>query len=196
MKKSALFVTIATLVTLISSCVKENMDTFGNYYIYMSKDTSFLTLKDTIFINGSDTLAKDSTVKTLGITRSGISPDYPAIRIQLKVDSAYMDSMLTLCNDPLIPSTSKTDKVLYFKNATMLPTDCYELNRVTTLAANERTGRIGLKLNLSKISRLKVNQALVLPISIVSCSKDTIHPTNNRTMLKLSRRFVFKNIAL
>jgi hypothetical protein len=138
MKKTILLILVAVVVSLFSSCQKENMDTFGSYYIYMSKDTSTLILKDTLYVNGVDTLAKDSTIKTLGVSRSGILPTYPALNIQLKVDSVYMDSLVTIYNNPLIPTTSKSDKVLYTKNSILLPSSCFVIAPEVIIKQEER----------------------------------------------------------
>lgn len=195
MNKSALFVIVILTISLLSSCLKENMDTFGSYYIYMSKDTSTFTLKDTLYVNGKDTLSKDSAIKVLGVTRSGISPVYPAVNIKLKIDSAYMDSVLTIYNNPLIPSTSKSDRVLYVKNSVLLPHTCYSVIPDLTIGENERTGVIGLRLNLTKIAKIKTTKDLVFALSLVSCSSDTIRMTKKTAILKLKRSFLYKTIT-
>lgn len=60
MKKYAKHIVVAVIATLLlTSCFKENMDSFGSYYVYMSKDTSYLELKDTLLRQSNDTLAKD-----------------------------------------------------------------------------------------------------------------------------------------
>lgn len=194
MKKIVLFILVTVVISLFSACQKENMDTFGSYYIYMSKDTSSLVLKDTLYVNGIDTLAKDSVVKTLGVTRSGISPTYPALTVKLKIDSIYMDSLLTIYNNPLIPTTSKSDKVLYIKNSILLPTSCYTILPELTIKQDERIGLIGLRLNLTKIAKIKTTKDFVLGLTLVSCSSDTIRATKKTTILKLKRRFVYKTI--
>jgi len=195
MKKNALFILVAVLVSFLSSCQKENMDTFGSYYIYMSKDTSSLVLTDTLFVNGIDTLTKDSAVKTLGVSRSGISPTYAALDIKLKVDSVYMDSLVTIYNNPLIPSTSKSDKVLFAKNSILLPAYCYNIVPELAIKQDERIGVIGLKLNLTKIAKIKTTKDFVLAVTLLNSSSDTIRETKKTTILKLKRRFVYKSIT-
>lgn len=187
------FVVISASFT---SCFKENMDTFGKYYVYMSKDTTFMTLKDTLLKQGIDTLDKDSSVKVLGITRSGIAPQYPAITVRIKVDSAYLDSMSAICNNASIPTASKSSSVLYFKNTIILPADCYELNRSVVIPENGMVGEIGLRLHLKKIAKLTPSKSLILPILIQSASSDTIKQTKKRTLLRFNRKFVYKTVTL
>ena len=194
MKKTALFILVTVIVTFFFSCQKENMDTFGSYYIYMSKDTSTLILKDTLFVNGIDTLAKDSAVKTLGVSRSGILPTYPALNIQLKVDSVYIDSLITIFNNPLIPTTSKSDKVLYVKNSILLPRSCYVILPEVTIKQDERIGVIDVKLNLTQLAKIKTTKDFVLALTLQSSSSDTIRATKKTTILKLKRSFVYKTI--
>jgi hypothetical protein len=195
MKKTALIILVAVIVSLLNSCQKENMDTFGSYYVYMSKDTSSLVLKDTLYVSGKDTLAKDSAIKTLGVSRSGISPAYPALSVQMKIDSVYMDSLLTIYNNPLIPSTSKSDKVLYTKNAILLPSSCYSIVPNLTINQDERIGVIGLKLNLTKIAKIKTTKDFIFALTLVSCSNDTIKASKKSTILRLKRSFVYKTVS-
>lgn len=194
MKSIPIILVVLMLLALVTSCEKENMDTFGRYYIYMSKDTSLVKLKDTLSVVSGDTLQRDSTLKVIGINRSGISSDYPAINVKLKVDSAYMDSMLTVFNNPLIPNTQKSSAVLYFKNTVILPADCYTISRDITIANGERIGVVPVRLKLKNVARLNKNSSYVLPISLVSSSSDTINWAKKRTMLRLSTEFNFKTV--
>jgi len=195
MKKTAFFILFTVVVSFFYSCQKENMDTFGSYYIYVTKDTSSVVLKDTLFVNGLDTLAKDSAIKTLAVSRSGISPMYPLLRVQLKVDSVYMDSLITTYNNPLIPTASKSDKVLYAKNAMLLPSSCYTIVPEVIIKKDERIGVVGLRLNLTNIAKIKTTKDFMLALTLVSCSGDTIRPTKKTTILKLKRGFIYKTVT-
>ncbi|MDP4269717.1 MAG: DUF1735 domain-containing protein [Bacteroidota bacterium] len=183
-------------VLFLTSCFRENMDTFGSYYIYMSKDTTYLELKDTLLRQASDTLLKDTAIRVLGVTRSGISSEYPALSVRLKVDSAYMDSMLAVYNDVTIPTASKSSSVLYFKNTMILPADCYQLERSLVIPKDVRTGQINLRLNLTKIAKLKTTKSLVLPLGLVNTSGDTIRASKKRVMVRLKPKFNYKDVAL
>lgn len=196
MKKSAKHIVFAIIATLLlTSCFTENMDSFGSYYVYMSKDTSYLELKDTLLRQSNDTLAKDSSVKVLGVTRSGIATEYPALTIQLRVDSAYMDSMKMIYMDASIPAASKPSTVLYFKNTLILPADCYNLDRTLIIPKDKMTGQIGLRLNLTKIAKLNSQSWLILPLTIVSTSVDTIQQTKRRVMVRFNPKFIYKNVT-
>lgn len=196
MKKILICIFVSVFISAaFTSCFKENMDTFGKYYVYMSKDTSFLVLKDTLVKQGLDTLEKDSSVKVLGIARSGIAPKYSEITVRIKVDSAYMDSMLAIYNNSSIPTSSKSSSVLYFKNTIILPADCYELNRSVIIPENGMGGEIGLRLHLRKIAKLTSAKSLVLPILIQSVSGDSIKQTKKRTLLRLNRKFNYKIVT-
>jgi hypothetical protein len=196
MKKYAKHIVVAVIATLLlTSCFKENMDSFGSYYVYMSKDTSYLELKDTLLRQSNDTLAKDSSIKVLGVTRSGIALEYPELTIRLKVDSAYMDSMKMIYNDASIPTASKSSAVLYFKNTIILPTDCYNLDRTLIIPKDKMTGQIGLRLNLTRIAKLNSKSWLILPLTLVSTSGDTIQQSKKRVMVRLNPKFIYKNIT-
>jgi hypothetical protein len=192
MKKIPLLIAVVMLLSFFASCEKENMDTFGNYYIYMSKDTSFAKMKDTLRIVSGDTVRKDSTLRTIGVYRSGVSASYPAMSVTIKVDSAYMDSMLAIYNNTTISNALKSDKVLYFKNSVILPADCYTLNRTVSFADGALSAAVPVQFNLKKLAKLNLTKSYVLPIALVSTTRDTIKLSKKRTMLRIKPELVYK----
>ncbi len=191
--KLAIFV-IATL--LLSSCLKENMDTFGSYYIYMSKDTATINLKDTLFVANNDTATKDITVSVLGVTRSGIRPSYPQMGIGLQVVPAYLDSLVAIFNNTSISNAAKSDKVLFVGNAVLLPENCYSLTKNINIEANKFTAPVSITLHLKNIAAIKNTNSLVVPIYIenTTSTSDTLKTNKRHSILKIKRNFIFKQL--
>jgi hypothetical protein len=191
------YIFVAVLFALFAtSCFRENLDSFGTYNVYMSKDTAYIELKDTLINKAGSIVANDSAVKVLGISRSGISPDYPELTVHLKVDSVYMDSMKTIYNDAAIPTSAKSSAVLYFKNTRILPENCYSLQRTVIIPKDKMTTSIGLRLHLDQIAALNRSEWYILPLSITNTSSNTILQTKKRVMLRINPKFTYKSIAL
>jgi len=195
MKKiSILLVAFAVLSYLFVSCDEQNMDTFGSNYVYLTKDTSLVKLADTLSMQAGEVQSKDSTVKVIGVYRSGVSVSYPAMTVRLKVDEAYVDSMLAIYNDASISLSEKSDKVLYFKNTVALPSDCYTLTEEVTVGKGSLYAAVPVQLNLKNMAKLDLKKYYVIPITLESCSRDTILQTKRTTILKVLPMFKYKTI--
>lgn len=181
---------------LLSSCLKENMDTFGSYYIYMSKDTATINLKDTLFISNNDTLAKDLILNNLGVTRSGLRSTYPQIGIDLEVTPVYLDSLVAIFNNSAITTAAKSDKVLFVGNAVLLPENCYSFNKTCIIENNKFTAPVSVTLHLKKIAALTNGSTYAIPIYIANSTStdDTIKTNKRHTILKIKRNFNFKQL--
>lgn len=183
-------------ILLLSSCLKENMDTFGSYYIYMSKDTASINLKDTLYISNTDTLAKDLVLNNLGVTRSGLRSTYPRIGVDLLVRPDYLDSLVAIYNNSTIPNAAKSDKVLFVGNAVLLPENCYSLNKTCFIENNKFTGPVNLTLHLKQIAALTKGTTYVIPIYLANSTStsDTIKTNKRYSILKIRRNLNFKKL--
>ena len=172
------------------------MDTFGSYYIYMSKDTATVNLKDTLYVSNNDTLAKDIIINSIGISRSGLRPTYPQIGVELQVTPTYLDSLIAIYNNTGISNAAKSDKVLFVGNAALLPENCYSFNKNCIIESDKFTAPVSITLHLKQIAALKNGSTYAIPIYIANTTStnDTLKTNRRHNILKIKRNLNFKQL--
>jgi len=182
------------IIMLLSSCAKENLDNFGKYYVYMSKDTASVTLRDTLFVVNNDTLDKEITLSRLGVSRSGWRETNPGIGVTLQTKASYVDSLVAIFNNTTIPTSAKSSLVLFVGNNAKLPSTCFSMDTVLNFELNKYTVPVNLKLKLKDIARLKGSVAYTVPVFLATTNSpsDTIKTTKRYCVLKIKPSFVIK----
>jgi hypothetical protein len=195
MKKIVLFAGILFSFAWINqSCERAIEQNIGNSYVLMSRSNMLLNFTDTIRITGVDTLyatLKDTTVKSIGVYRSGLSSSYPEIDVTLKVDSIYLKSMIQQANDPAVPDVQKSSAVLSFKNSVLLPSNCYQFSKTVRIEKDRMVGDVMVVISKSKFARLKASKVF-LPVAIDTLATHGVNTARAISVVQVKNGFVFK----
>jgi hypothetical protein len=184
------------LAWVYTSCEPAIEENIGNSYILMSRSNIIITFSDNITISGIDTLfdnLKDTTIASIGVYRSGLSSSYPELKVNLKIDSVYLKSMIKQANDTLVPDVMKSSAVLAFKNSIMLPSNCYKFVPDVIIPGGERVGDVSLVVYRKKFARLKSSR-IFLPIAIDTASIVGENMDKAISVVQLKNAFVFKKM--
>lgn len=181
---------------MVSSCETAIEKNIGNSFVLMSRDNMAITMTDNVNIVGKDTLyssLKDTVIESIGVYRSGLSPDYPEINLKVKIDSSTLKKMIQQANDPLVPDVQKPSTVLAYKGALMLPSACYKFGPDVKIAAGQRVGTFSLTLYKSKFAKLK-NPKIFLPVSIDTLSVSGFNPARIMSIVQMVNALKFQKM--
>lgn len=197
MKKIIFFAGILFSFAWINqSCERAIEQNIGNSYVLMSRSNMLLNIADTVRITGVDTLyaaLKDTTVKSIGVYRSGLSASYPAIDVTLKIDSLYLKSMIQQANDPTVPDVQKSAAVLGFKNAVLLPSNCYQFTKGARIEKDKMVGDVTVVISKSKFARLKAAKVF-LPVAIDTIATNGVNTARAISVVQVKNGFIFKKL--
>jgi hypothetical protein len=184
------------LTGMLYACGPAIEENIGNSYVLMSRENMAMTMAGNITIVGSDTMyasLMDTTIQSIGVYRSGLSADYPEIDLKLKIDSAYLKSLMQKANDPAVPDVQKPAAVLAYKGAMMLPANCYKFTPEVKIASGERVGNVSLVLYKSKFARLK-NTKIYLPVAMDTLSVSGFNRLKIISMVQMVNGFKFQKM--
>ena len=192
-QSAILLLVLAGMLNSCGSAIEENI---GSTYVLMSRENMAMNLSGNIPIAGIDTMnagLKDTTIESIGVYRSGLSADYPEINLKVKIDSAFLKSMILQANDPLIPDVQKSSAVLVFKGAMILPANCYKFTPEVKIESGERVGNVSLILYRSKFARLK-NTKIYLPVAIDTLSVSGFNNLKTVSMVQMVNGYKFQKM--
>ena len=184
------------LAAVNSSCEQAIEDNIGNSYVLMSWGNQTLNFTDTLRVTGVDTLyssLKDTIITSIGVYRSGLSGSYPEINLNLKIDSVYLKSMIQQANDPSVPDVQKSSTVLNFKNAILLPANCYKFTPAVKIENDKRVGNVSLVVYKSKFARLNTAK-IFLPLSIDTLSVSGANKLKMTSIVQIKKSFIIKKM--
>lgn len=184
------------LAAINSSCEQAIEDNIGNPYVLMSWANITINFTDTVKVTGIDTLysgLKDTTITSIGVYRSGLSNAYPEINLSLKIDSAYLKSMIQQANNPLVPDVQKSSTVLNFKNAIMLPANCYKFSPGVIIENGKRVGNVSLTVYKNKFAKLNTAK-IFLPLTIDTLSVSAVNKLKMMSIVQVKKSFIFKKM--
>ncbi len=187
---------LIALAWINTSCEQAIEDNIGNPYVLMSWANMTINFTDTVKVTGADTLyssLKDTTITSIGIYRSGLSGSYPEINLSLKIDSAYLKSMIQQANDASVPDVQKSSTVLNFKNAILLPASCYKFSPAVKIAGDQRVGNVSLVVYKSKFAKLNTAK-IFLPIAIDTLSVSGVNKLKMMSIVQVKKSMIIKKM--
>jgi len=187
---------LIALTGIFSSCSPAIEENIGNPFVLMSRENMAMNLVGSIPIVGSDTMytsLKDTTIQSIGVYRSGLSAEYPEINLKVKIDSAYLKSLIQQANDPSVPDVQKPASVLVYKGAMLLPSNCYKFVPEVKIEKDDRVGNVSLVLYQSKFAKLK-NPKIYLPVAIDTLSVSGFNKLKVISMVQMVNGFKFQKM--
>lgn len=164
---------ISCIVSLIS-CDVEVEQNYGVASVVFPESR-----QDVITING--TILNDSLIKSIAVFRTGVTPTYQAIKVELSVDS---DSLMNVINQADTASTPTTEQ-LWFKSVLELPASCYQLQKSLVIPKDERVAYLPITLIKSELDKLDKSKVWMIAFKIDSAQDIAINESNNIEFLKI-----------
>lgn len=188
-------------ILLFASCEEKLPTEFGNSYVYFSN------VYPSLQFNGVDvvslpqiTAEQDSTYMNVGVYRSGIVDDLKEIKLELSIDSVYVDSLITKAQTANTSET--TDLMKKYKNSKALGASYFSIPASVTIPQGDRRATVPvlIKRSLVKLynnayfnydsadlanATVPKDKMLILPIKITATSSVPILQTQQRCYLQI-----------
>lgn len=187
---------LLALNVIFISCEPAIEENIGNSYVLMSRENMAITMVGNIPVAGNDTMFSslmDTTIQSIGVYRSGLSAEYPEINLKVKIDSAYLNSLIKQANDPSVPDVQKPANVLVYKGAMLLPSNCYKFLPDVSIENNERVGNVSLVIYKSNFAKLK-NTKVYLPIAMDTLSVSGFNKLKIISMVQVVNGFKYQKM--
>ncbi len=135
--------------------------------------------QDVITIKG--TISKDSLIKSIAVYRTGVRPTYPAIKVEISVDSDSLMNVVNQADTTLTPTTEQ----LWFMSVLELPSSCYQLQKSIVIPKDERVAYLPITLIKSELDKLDKSKVWMIAFKIDSAQDMVINESNNIEFLKI-----------
>ncbi len=200
LKKGLFFI---TSILLFASCEEQLSTEFGNSYVYFSNMYPSLQFTGVNVVDlPKITAEQDSTYMNVGVYRSGVVNNLNEIKLELSIDSAYVDSLITKAQTA--SATEMTDLMKRYKNSKALGAAYFSVPETVTIPQGERRATVPVLIKRSKVklynnatfnyatadltnAAIPQDKRLILPLKIKTTSSVPILVKQSRCFLEIRK---------
>lgn len=190
-------------ILLFASCEDKLSTEFGNSYVYFSNVYPSLQFKGVDVVSlPKITAEQDSTYMNVGVYRSGIVDNLKEIKLELSIDSVYVESLITKAQTANAAET--TDLMKKYMNSKALGAYYFSIPASVTIPQGDRRAIVPVLIKRSLVKlynnayfnydlpdlvnpTVPKDKMLILPIKITATSSVPILQTQQRCYLQITK---------
>lgn len=147
LKTKLLFI---TSIFLFASCEDQLSTEFGNSYVYFSNVYPTMQFTGVNVVSlPKITTEQDSTYMNVGVYRSGIVDNLNEIKLELSIDSVYVDSLIAKAQTA--SPSQITDLMKKYKNSRALGASYFSIPNSVTIPQGQRKATVPVLIKRSKV---------------------------------------------
>lgn len=188
------------LLSLVLTSCYDNDSDWGNSNIMFGNVYQKLDIFDADITEAEVASQADSVVSFMGVYRSGAVEELDAVTVKLKVDGAYLQSIIDEAE--VTEETERTDIMKRYMNSVVMPEGMISIPSEVTIPAGDRKAVVPVTLKMSQLklyensylnysfedyrdASVPKNKMLVLCIKITETSKYDVLEDNRYCYLEV-----------